>query len=180
MTTLINEQPTDKPTTWNAASSDAVNTIYLYLYSSGNWSSDYKNIRDCFDAYELESSDLHSLSGFWINAKGQIDEEKFWTALGAQALGWGKRQDYDVSVDELHTTLCRKQRDYGHQNIARFGMTGLIIRCHDKIARLENLLANNKAPGNESIYDTVMDIAGYSAIGIMWARNEFLLPLEEK
>ena len=95
-------------------------------------------------------------------------------------LGWGKQQDYDVHHDELHTTLCRKQRDYGHHNIARFGMTGLIIRCHDKIARLENLLINNTVPGNESIYDTVMDIAGYSAIGIMWARNEFLLPLEEK
>lgn len=180
MTTLTNEQPIDQPTTWNAASFQAVDTIILHLYRFGNWSQDFKKIRECFDAYELESPDLHSLSGFWINAKGQMDEEKFWTALGAQALGWGKRQDYDISSNELHETLCRKQRDYGHQNIARFGMTGLIIRCHDKIARLENLLINNTVPGNESIYDTVMDIAGYSAIGIMWARKEFLLPLEEK
>jgi hypothetical protein len=51
-----------------------------------------------------------------------------------------------------------------------------MVRCHDKVARLENLLAAGREPRNESIHDTYMDLAGYSAIGIMWERNEFLLP----
>jgi hypothetical protein len=51
---------------------------------------------------------------------------------------------------------------------------------HDKIARLENLISKEVDPNNESIYDTVMDIIGYSAIGIMWERNEFMLDLEIK
>ena len=75
------------------------------------------------------------------------------------------------------TTLVKKQRDYGPENISRFGRQGLLIRCHDKVARLENLLASGKTPENESIHDTYMDIVGYSAIGIMWESRTFLLPL---
>jgi hypothetical protein len=73
--------------------------------------------------------------------------------------------------------VIRKQCDYGHHNIARFGRLGLLVRMHDKIARLENLVSNEKNPSTESIDDTVMDIAGYAAIGIMWENQKFLLPL---
>ena len=102
-----------------------------------------------------------------------------WANIGATALEWGIQNDFPISMAELHKTLVRKQRDYGHDNIRRFGRQGLMVRMHDKIARLENLLASGHTPGNESIADTVMDIAGYAAIGIMWESENFLLPLEE-
>jgi hypothetical protein len=53
-----------------------------------------------------------------------------------------------------------------------------MVRVHDKIARLENLVGNNTNPNNESIKDNVMDVIGYSAIGIMWESGTFLLSLE--
>jgi hypothetical protein len=34
------------------------------------------------------------------------------------------------------------------------------------------------SPNNESIQDTIVDIAGYSSIGIMWSYGQFMLPLE--
>lgn len=74
-------------------------------------------------------------------------------------------------------TLCRKQNDYGHENIARFGRLGLLVRVHDKIARLNNLLAKGGVPQNESIEDTYVDIVGYSAIGMMVERGWFGLQL---
>lgn len=74
-------------------------------------------------------------------------------------------------------TLCRKQNDYGHENIARFGRLGLLVRVHDKIARLHNLLAKGGVPQNESIEDTYVDIVGYSAIGMMVERGWFGLQL---
>jgi hypothetical protein len=83
-----------------------------------------------------------------------------------------------ISKDHLVSTLVRKQRDYGHNNIAKYGRQGLIIRVHDKIARLENLVAKNSTAANEPIEDTILDIAGYSAIGMMWEAGTFLLPLE--
>lgn len=80
--------------------------------------------------------------------------------------------------EQITETLIRKQHDYGHHNIARFGRQGLLVRVHDKIARLKNLMLNNSSPNNESISDTYTDIVGYSAIGIMWERGWFGLELE--
>jgi hypothetical protein len=48
---------------------------------------------------------------------------------------------------------------------------------HDKVARLENLLQDERTPENESILDNYIDVIGYASIGIMWERNWFLLPL---
>lgn len=75
-------------------------------------------------------------------------------------------------------TLVRKQTDYGHHNIARFGRNGIVVRCHDKLARLKNLhLLRAGQAANESLVDTYTDIIGYSAIGMMWERGWFLLDL---
>lgn len=80
--------------------------------------------------------------------------------------------------DEMAKTLIRKQMDYGPHNIARFGREGILVRCHDKIARLKNLnLHYDGMAQNESISDTYIDIIGYSAIGMMWERGWFLLNL---
>jgi hypothetical protein len=54
-----------------------------------------------------------------------------------------------------------------------------MVRVHDKVARLENLIGNNAKPNNESIQDNVMDVIGYSAIGIMLESGTFLLELEQ-
>ena len=56
----------------------------------------------------------------------------------------------------------------------------MMVRMHDKIARLENLLSKPDGgvkPENESIEDNLMDVIGYAAIGIMWESRQFLLPL---
>jgi hypothetical protein len=102
-----------------------------------------------------------------------------WQEIGAKALNWGKNNNIFITPDVLHVTLVKKQRDYGHQNIAKYGRQGLIIRVHDKIARLENLTKRDidASVQNEPISDTILDIAGYSAIGMMWEDDLFLLPL---
>tara|TARA_R110000765_G_scaffold228237_2_gene331924 strand:+ start:1050 stop:1550 length:501 start_codon:yes stop_codon:yes gene_type:complete len=82
-------------------------------------------------------------------------------------------------LDEVETveTLCSKQRDYGPNNIARFGHSGLLLRLHDKVARLENLLAQGRDAQNESLHDTYLDIVGYSVIGVMLLDGSFFFPL---
>lgn len=76
-------------------------------------------------------------------------------------------------------TLIRKQKDYGPENISRFGLNGIVIRTHDKVARLENLRAKNSDGQNESFDDTLLDIIGYSAVAIMWINNTFLYPMKD-
>lgn len=100
----------------------------------------------------------------------------YWGHLGKVAL----EVNTDKTAMEFETVLAvliRKQRDYGHENIRRFGRQGLLVRMHDKIARLENLYTRSDKPRNESIADNLLDVVGYSAIGIMWERNTFLNPL---
>ena len=81
------------------------------------------------------------------------------------------------TADELITILLKKHHDYGPYNIAHApggAMNGLLVRMHDKMARLENLTYNNDAnPNYESIEDTLMDLANYAIIGLMVQRGQW-------
>lgn len=104
-----------------------------------------------------------------------------WIQLGRRARDFGSGIGYFLFFDspgDLLDILVRKQRDYGHENIARFGRLGLLVRVHDKIARLENLLASGSKPNNESIQDNIADVVGYCVIGAMWEEGNFLLALQ--
>lgn len=81
-------------------------------------------------------------------------------------------------------TVIGKQRDYGHGNILRFGLTGVVVRMADKIERMKNLLRleakslasqsnDGFSPVNESIDDTALDIVGYCLIAVMLLSDTF-------
>ena len=76
--------------------------------------------------------------------------------------------------------VVRKQKDYGPANITTFGLEGVMIRLSDKINRLINLVQNQKEPENESVEDTLIDIAGYAIIGLMLQHETFTRPLKEE
>lgn len=100
------------------------------------------------------------------------NEKKSKTSASAEFDSWMVR-------DSILETLIKKQKDYGHENISRFGRYGLLVRTHDKLARLINLQKTKNNPENESVTDTYTDIVGYSAIGMMLERGWFGLPLIE-
>lgn len=152
--------------TWNEAAAAAAEIIYGQIRPRKRASLERMRI----DYDEFIDEFFHSTSGFVKATAG-------WAGIGADALEWGLDNKLHIKQERLVETLIRKQRDYGPENIRRFGRQGLMVRMHDKIARLENLVTNEKSPNNESIDDTVMDIAGYAAIGIMWENQKFLLPL---
>lgn len=81
-------------------------------------------------------------------------------------------------ADELVNLLLKKNQDYGPYNIAHApggAMNGLLVRMHDKMARLENLTYTNKdhKPHYESIEDTLIDLANYAIIGLMVQRGQW-------
>lgn len=80
--------------------------------------------------------------------------------------------------DEMVKLLCRKQHDYGHQNINNFGILGLAIRMCDKFARIKNLQQRGTEGKNESLYDSYLDVVGYAAIAMMYHNGTFQLKLE--
>jgi len=77
--------------------------------------------------------------------------------------------------------LVSKHRDYGPLNIlaAPFGAErALIVRCHDKLARLAHLVEQGKTPAHESVEDSWRDLANYALIALMAARGWFSLAME--
>lgn len=80
---------------------------------------------------------------------------------------------------EMVELLCRKQHDYGHQNINNFGILGLCVRMCDKFARIKNLQQRGTESKNESLYDSYLDVVGYAAIAMMYHDGTFQLKLEK-
>jgi hypothetical protein len=77
---------------------------------------------------------------------------------------------YELAAD-LAATLISKQADYGPKAIRNApggAELGILVRAHDKLARLENLLGQD-APNHESYRDSWLDLAGYAFIGLLLA-----------
>lgn len=134
---------------------------------------------------ELRETLDSSIDDFWLNfalnTRPPVVER--WRKIGGIAISMNSDMaaagtSDPLTVDSVVEVLIKKQRDYGHGNIRRFGREGLLMRCHDKVARLENLYGGDFDPNWESIDDTILDIVGYSTIGIMWENGTFLLPLK--
>lgn len=159
------------PTTWEDASRIALARIFDNVRHKPRAGLD--QLRTDLDGFIEEQ--FHTAAGF---DKAKVS----WAIIGANALEIAIQRGEPFDIIEVHATLIRKQRDYGPENIRRFGRQGLMVRMHDKVARLENLLSNDGGgkPQNESIKDNLLDVVGYAAIGIMWESMTFLLPLETK
>lgn len=74
-----------------------------------------------------------------------------------------------VDAQEL---LLKKHKDYGPKNISQSpggALNGLRVRMHDKLARLNHLVDKGQEPQvlDESLKDTLTDLANYAIIGIM-------------
>ena len=88
-------------------------------------------------------------------------------------------KEFKTIQKEMLYLFCEKQLDYGPTNIGmgkskvktdedvRLSLIGLGTRLNDKISRLLNLTMNNKEPKNESIDDTLIDIANYAVMGLI-------------
>ncbi|MFH7836315.1 MAG: nucleotide modification associated domain-containing protein [Candidatus Aenigmatarchaeota archaeon] len=65
-----------------------------------------------------------------------------------------------------------KNKDYGSDNILRFGTIGLLVRLNDKISRLINLMkTKNIEVKDEKLKDTAEDLINYSIYLIMLSEN---------
>lgn len=85
-------------------------------------------------------------------------------------------QDVEDIMSELSFLLISKHQDYGPKNIADApggAINGLLVRMHDKMARLKNLHYNNKSANYESIEDTYKDLANYAVIALMVLRDKW-------
>lgn len=163
---------------WEEASEQVISEIYKFEYvpaASLDVSRLLSEVRECLERH---------IDSHWAVVDGDAEKvAESWREFGAAAralgLKMGFSEKFGLEYSDVHAVVCRKQRDYGHKNISRFGRQGLMVRLHDKVARLENLLSASREPNNESIEDNVLDLVGYACIGMMWERGTFLLACYE-
>lgn len=71
---------------------------------------------------------------------------------------------------ELNELYSRKNHDYGdsfHDTYVKYGLTMSAIRLGDKFQRFESLLKQENQVKDESIRDTLIDMANYAIMTVM-------------
>ena len=88
-------------------------------------------------------------------------------------------KEFETIQREMLYLFCEKQLDYGPTNIGmgkskiktdsdvRLSLMGLGTRLNDKISRFLNLTMQDRKPKNESIDDTLIDIANYAVMALI-------------
>lgn len=74
----------------------------------------------------------------------------------------------EAECESLANLLIKKNHDYGNsvqEQFDEYGLISILIRLDDKLKRLKNLVKNTQKIQNESLLDTMKDIAGYGVLG---------------
>lgn len=190
---------------WEDAIAGAVEQIFEYsdsnqpIFDANNENIFYLSIEDgiTFTFQKNNLDNLKNILDLYVNSKIYLNQnsdektkllhKKIVLLLSSFAMCVAKdiameEGDFSYFKSNLIETLIRKQKDYGPTNIAKFGITGLVIRMYDKIGRLTNLTNSGNKPSvqNEPLLDSALDLLGYSSIAIMWLDDAFFLPMANK
>lgn len=80
---------------------------------------------------------------------------------------------YTKIVNEMYEIYKAKNADYGdsvHDTFLKYGLLSFLVRMEDKISRLRSLTLKGKKEErvkNESILDTLQDLANYAILAII-------------
>lgn len=81
-----------------------------------------------------------------------------------------KVQEHKNICDMLNSLYIKKNHDYGdsfHTTFLEYGMVMPLIRLEDKFQRLKSLYKVGSMVKEESIKDTLMDLANYAIMTII-------------
>lgn len=77
-------------------------------------------------------------------------------------------------TNSMIQTYQAKNQDYGNsfeKTLDRFGLVASIIRLSDKMNRIESLSQKKAKVESESIEDTLLDLANYAIMTVIWFRK---------
>lgn len=82
--------------------------------------------------------------------------------------------EYQQIINKLYKTYVDKNHDYGNSfddTCDEFGLIAPVIRMNDKIKRCKSVLKNNDFKVNESLEDTISDLANYCIMTLIWMKK---------
>ena len=80
----------------------------------------------------------------------------------------------DITTD-MAKTYTDKNHDYGNsfeQSCNKFGIIASVVRLGDKMNRIESLAIKKAEVKDESIKDTLLDMANYAIMTVMWLNTQ--------
>lgn len=84
-------------------------------------------------------------------------------------------QRFKSITNEMAKTYAAKNHDYGNsfeQSLDKFGLVASVVRIGDKMNRIESLMKKEAQVKDESIKDTLLDLASYSVMTLMWLNKQ--------
>lgn len=99
--------------------------------------------------------------------------------LGLRPVLTSNVQSFMDITTSMAKTYAAKNHDYGNsfeQSCDKFGLIAAVVRLGDKMNRIESLTVKKAEVKDESIKDTLLDLANYAIMTVMWLNQQ---PKEE-
>lgn len=80
----------------------------------------------------------------------------------------------DITTN-MAKTYAAKNHDYGNsfeQSLDKFGLLAAVVRMGDKMNRIESLSKKEAEVKDESIKDTLLDLANYAIMTVIWLNRK--------
>lgn len=84
-----------------------------------------------------------------------------------------------ITFEELTKEMVdlheRKNRDYGNsfeKTLDEFGLVAGLIRMNDKMNRIKSIYNKETLVKDESLEDSLIDLANYSVMTLQWLNNK--------
>ena len=82
---------------------------------------------------------------------------------------------FNEIVTKMSNTYEKKNADYGDsfgQTCDEFGIVAAVVRMNDKMNRIKQLAKNQAKVTDESIKDTLPDLANYAVMTLIWVNSK--------
>ena len=82
---------------------------------------------------------------------------------------------FEDLTKEMNQLYERKNRDYGNsfdKTLDEFGVVAGLIRMNDKMNRIKSIYNKNTNVKDESLEDTLIDLANYAVMTLKWLNNK--------
>lgn len=91
--------------------------------------------------------------------------------LGTRPVLFDNVEQFMSITNNMSKTYIAKNHDYGNsfeQSLDKFGLVASMVRLGDKMNRIESLTKKEAQVKDESIKDTLLDMANYAIMTVMW------------
>lgn len=110
-----------------------------------------------------------------LNAGVLEDTKNTLKALGTRPKLPDSVEQFMAITNNMAKTYAAKNHDYGNsfeQSLDEFRLVASVVRIGDKMNRIKSLIKKEAKVKDESIKDTLLDMANYAIMTVMWMNKK--------